>query len=256
MNQRLRVIFNILSGICCVILFISILFLTRGYLLLYLVWVALSVGVVAFSARLVKNGMVETIATLIFMCFLFTMILIMGITDAPFGEFWMIARFIIPFLNLPIWWLTGRFIKERIDLHYLRQSRQFAAEIDRILEQRIALKKKMQDRLDIYVADKQQVFNLVRLLATVGEDEGGVLLAEMFEQEEARRATDFMNSLTILARQDRDYKKMNLLERDGVGLLKKVKSDIDKCEWQKVNINLVTAADCTALKKQLKQLSN
>jgi ABC-type multidrug transport system fused ATPase/permease subunit len=255
MNQRLRVAGYIFSGICCVVLLVSLLFLSIGHLVLYFGWAALSIAIVAFSARLVKNGLVETIATLIFACFLFTMILIMGVTDAPFGKFWMIARFIIPFLNVPTWWLIGRSIKEHIDLGFLRQARRTATEINRILEQRIDHKKKMKERLESYIRDKREVLWFIRLLTYAGDGEGGDLLTETFEREEARRATDFMKGLSVLAQQDHDYGKINLTGKDGVDLLRRVNNDIDKCEWQKVNLNLVTSADSTPLAKQLKKLT-
>lgn len=251
---RVRIAFYIGSVLCCLLLFFSIMFLPLYTKLIYFGWILLSIGLVAFSARLFKGGMVDMVATLLVGCLLFTMFLILNMEEADYGKLWMILRFVIPFMNLPSWWAIGSWIKERVDLSYLYKARRAADEINRILDKKIKNKKKIELLLEKYTEEKREILAMVSLLQGISEDGSGEIIAEFFEKAEERRIKVLSVMINELSKNDKEYKNEDLSGQNSFYLLKRVTADISRCEWKKPNPTVVTSADYMALKNQLKQL--
>ncbi len=252
----MRILFYICSVICCLILFISIMFLPFYVKMIYFGWVLLSVGIVAFSARLFKSGMVEVFATLLVGCLLFTMFLILNMEGGDYGRGWMILRFAIPFMNLPSWWAIGSWIKERVDLSYFNKARQAADEINRILDARILNKKKIELVLEQYTEENREVLAMVSLIKGISEDDSGEIVAEIFANAEERRIKDLVRILNELTKSDKDYKDIDYTIPNLFAMLKRVTGDISRCEWKKPNPAQVTSADYTKLMNQLRHLKH
>ncbi len=253
MRQRLRIIFLIISGLNCLVLFTNIWFLPWHLLVLYFIWVFLSITTVAFSTRLVKSGMMETIAALLVECFLFTMFLVIGVTEEAYGRDWILLRFAIPFMNIPIWWLAGTHIKEMVDVRYRRVAQKAAREINLILEEKVRHKKKLKSLLEQYVQDRREVSGVISLIQSICEDDSGELMMQLFEKRE-ERITDFMETLMQMIKSDKDYAGYHFTGRNATALLERVTGDIEKCMQAQINLPMVMAADCVSLQQRLEQL--
>ncbi len=260
MNQsyfrHVRIAFYVISVLCCLLLFISVMFLPLYAKLVYFGWILLSIGLVAFSARLIKGGMLDVIATLLVGCLLFTMFLILNMEDADYGKSWMILRFVIPFMNIPSWWAIGSWIKERVDLSYLYKARRAADEINRILDKKILNKKKIELLLEKYTEENREILAMVSLLQGISEDGSGEIIAETFEKAEERRIKVLSVMINDLSKNDKGYRNEDLSGQNSFHLLKRVTADISRCEWKKPNPTMVTSADYMKLKNQLKHLKH